>query len=943
MPTPDHDGLRALLVDRERISGERSYALEMLLPLKDSVQAYLENTLSLPYTSHKWSHAEAVERLCTDLVKRDLLIGMNDSEFLVLILSIWLHDAGMVPARASDLPSITRDRHARRVHDLLKANALDFASHLDERLRYFVADICLNHCEDSPLTLPPSVHYRGVPVRLQLLSALLRLADICDISRDRVPTSIYRTYNFPDASKPHWETHMRIDHVGPVDTPAGTRLQLEAYYTGTRDRSLLTRIVQEVERELAIVAPVFQPHGWTLDDRLDLIVSERRPTRGTTLQAVPEGIYHLLADRLYPSRDVFLRELVQNALDSHKRYAIQCAQRRDTYEPTINVALYMDTRGETPRPLVVRIYDNGIGMDQADVDEYLLRIGNAISRCPDVIQQLRVGGASEELISEFGIGFLTVFPISERVEIYTRKDDFCGLRVTIDQPFLATEGTAEHPVSIDHWPSLEVGNAHTGALAFRGTIVLLYLNEAAGHLDIPASLRTYCRNTRVPVCLSVHDLADADYLASHRHAPLSATSPGCTTLPRYFQGSDIPGAIRVHISNDGPVIDGVLVYSTHSTDRSLVLTLEGILIESCQDLIPDGLRGVTGEVCLKAKSVDLTAGRDQVKRRGNAKFESLVRVLQGYFLELIRLSVVSHPITQTEEPSNITLFLNVLCRSRPRDHEFLRRVFDHVEESVHVSWGRSQDPLPLSTVRASTEQTGVKVIRLQKFQHSYTSHIVASKIDGYEVAVIPRLNEIRCRVPDDRSEMILTVVSAHQPMTLSLDHVSSYCLSEEFYREYFTAHGIQVRQLEVHSYDDMISSRAMAEHGTPATVSHLLAELSLSPFADFGVGARCFIGTYDRRLNVGHPCIKQVLDQYARRLSDGTLSRVDALLVEAYLRVVSVSLPEAIEQLETALRVRWRLRTPVQTNAASPVRPARKRPATSRLPRGRLSSRRRAV
>lgn len=116
-----------------------------------------------------------------------------------------------------------------------------------------------------------------------------------------------------------------------------------------------------------------------------------------------DGLIQLLAGHLYSEKKVFIRELIQNAHDSIVR---RQAAEHGGYGGRIDI----DTRPQEDR-IVVR--DNGIGMSQGDLKQYLSSIGKSGTD----LERAHVEG----LIGQFGIGFLSAFVVAGRVEVRTRK------------------------------------------------------------------------------------------------------------------------------------------------------------------------------------------------------------------------------------------------------------------------------------------------------------------------------------------------------------------------------------------------------------------------------------------------------------------------------------------------------------------------------------------
>ncbi|MGX1777963.1 HSP90 family protein [Nocardia brasiliensis] len=113
------------------------------------------------------------------------------------------------------------------------------------------------------------------------------------------------------------------------------------------------------------------------------------------------GIVDLLSHHLYSSPRVYLRELLQNAVD-----AVTARAARDRLAPTA-IRISVDERG-------LRIADPGVGLTEADVHRFLATIGRSSKR--DEIE-----GARREFLGQFGIGLLACFTVAETIQVVTRS------------------------------------------------------------------------------------------------------------------------------------------------------------------------------------------------------------------------------------------------------------------------------------------------------------------------------------------------------------------------------------------------------------------------------------------------------------------------------------------------------------------------------------------
>ena len=126
------------------------------------------------------------------------------------------------------------------------------------------------------------------------------------------------------------------------------------------------------------------------------------------MRASFQGLIRVLAKSLYPEPDVFIRELLQNAHDS--------IQFRQLDEPGLAGEIRIDV-DEGVRTL--SFSDNGAGMDQQEIDDFLSVIGS--TGTGSRAQELASRDVAVATIGQFGIGLLSAFVVAERIDVYTRK------------------------------------------------------------------------------------------------------------------------------------------------------------------------------------------------------------------------------------------------------------------------------------------------------------------------------------------------------------------------------------------------------------------------------------------------------------------------------------------------------------------------------------------
>ena len=144
----------------------------------------------------------------------------------------------------------------------------------------------------------------------------------------------------------------------------------------------------------------------------------RMGTRGRFQLHLP-GLLKVLAEHLYSTQRVGIRELIQNAHDSCVRRAIERPQ--PGYRPRIDLTV-------APKSRTLRVADNGSGLTEEEIHTYLTVIGRGYTR--ELRDRLAADdpAMSRELVGQFGIGFLSAFLLASEVTVETRSAEGPALR-----------------------------------------------------------------------------------------------------------------------------------------------------------------------------------------------------------------------------------------------------------------------------------------------------------------------------------------------------------------------------------------------------------------------------------------------------------------------------------------------------------------------------------
>ena len=140
------------------------------------------------------------------------------------------------------------------------------------------------------------------------------------------------------------------------------------------------------------------------------------------IQIASENMMPIIKKWLYSDKDIFLREIVANAVDAitkFKKLADLGEAKADEGEYCVKVSVDKDSGTLT-------VEDNGIGMTEDEVEKYITQI--AFSGAADFLEKYEKAGG-EGIIGHFGLGFYSAYMVSENIEIFTKsyREDAAGV------------------------------------------------------------------------------------------------------------------------------------------------------------------------------------------------------------------------------------------------------------------------------------------------------------------------------------------------------------------------------------------------------------------------------------------------------------------------------------------------------------------------------------
>ena len=230
-----------------------------------------------------------------------------------------------------------------------------------------------------------------------------------------------------------------------------------------------------------------------------------------------ENIFPVIKKFLYSDHEIFLREMVSNAVDATQKLKTLAERGEFKGEPgDLTVRVTLDEKNKT-----LTISDRGIGMTEEEIDKYINQI--AFSGVSDFLEKYKDN--ANAIIGHFGLGFYSAFMVSDKVEILTRsyRDGAKAVRWTCDGS-----------------PTFEIDDAEKDD---RGTDIILHIaddcKEFLEKSRIQGLLDKYCKFMPVPVAFGKKtEWKDGKQVETDRDNIVNDTEPLWTKAPSTLKDDD---------------------------------------------------------------------------------------------------------------------------------------------------------------------------------------------------------------------------------------------------------------------------------------------------------------------------------------------------------------------------------------------------------------------
>ncbi len=537
---------------------------------------------SFPYfTPHGFSHSKQVEENLNWLIPDEIKPSLNEWEIFFMIVAAWMHDWGMVCKPGESPEHVRKTHHVRteqnfeEMYDKLK---------LDKHEAIIIGRIARGHrVEDLRGSLFDSVVFSSNnKIDVRFLTALVRLADECDMTYNRVPELVYYSLNPQGSSDEHFKKHLSIGGVGKVN-------QKIVFYGVAYDPkgSKTLRLLQEkIQKEIDHVKTILSEKKIIIEFAEAHIDARGFIDKPISFRLDEKKITELLIGKsIYSSPNVAVRELIQNSLDAC-RYRNNLQKNKDT-----RIRIYKEDN-------ILTIEDNGIGMDFEKAKNFLSTKGFSYYTSDEFNKQK--DQLDFDPISRWGLGILSCFLIAKNIEIETKSESTEPCRFIIDE---VGEGWRFEKCNIQN----------------QGTKIKLTLNDAAKDIDLEKIIHHFVKSSTIPIFLgkdttvpihfdwNVKDPDVQDVLTRY----IGIATPTVAETPFEFEDDEFH--VKSYLSSQ-PVFSGMLISN------------QGIFV-SQNPLIPSPSSQVM-LVNVKKDLLDLDISRNNIQFNTKKSTEFLQKWLQ---------------------------------------------------------------------------------------------------------------------------------------------------------------------------------------------------------------------------------------------------------------------------------------------------------------------------
>ena len=570
-----------------------------------------------------------------------------------------------------------------------------------------------------------------------------------------------------------------------------------------------------------------------------------------------ENIFPVIKKFLYSDHDIFLRELVSNAVDATQKLRTLAATGEFKGETNdLKVRVSLDEKAGT-----LTVSDDGIGMTAEEIDKYINQI--AFSGVTDFLDKYK--DKAEAIIGHFGLGFYSAFMVSKKVEIITKsyRDGAQAVRWSCDgSPEFSIEDTEK---------------------ATHGTDVVLHIDDDCKEFlqkqKIESLLNKYCKFMAVPVVFGKQtEWKDGKSVETDKDNIINNVEPLWTKAPAELKDEDYKQFYRtlfpmndeplfwIHLNVDYPFhLTGILYFPR--VKNNIELQRNKIQLYCNQVFVTDQVEGIVPEFLtllhgvIDSPDIPLNVSRSYLQSDANVKkistyiTKKVADRLNGIFKENRK--------EYEEKWQDLKLFVNYGMLSQP---DFYERAKDFSLFTDVDGKNFTFEEYKTLIKDNQTDKDGTLVYLYATEKEEQYSYIETARAKGYSVLLangqldVPTLSMLEQKFDKSRFVRVDSDVIDH--IIAKKDETKGEKLGENDADTLTQAFQSQLPKVEKAEF--MVSVEPLGETAQPivATQNEYMRRMKEMSQYQQGMGFYAQMpDTYTIVLNSDHAIIKQILSE----------------------------------------------------------------------------------
>ena len=567
------------------------------------------------------------------------------------------------------------------------------------------------------------------------------------------------------------------------------------------------------------------------------------------------NIFPVIKQFLYSDHEIFLREIVSNAVDAtQKLKTLANAGEFKGKTDDLKVSVKLDAEAGT-----LTVSDNGIGMTAEEIDKYINQI--AFSGAEDFLNKFKDN--ANAIIGHFGLGFYSAFMVSKKVEIHTLS---------------YKEGAKAMKWTCDGSPEYDMEECEK---AERGTDIVMYIDdEEKEYLEknrISALLNKYCRFMPVPVIFGKEqEWKDGKYVDTDTDKVINNIEPLWTRTPTELKDEDYikfyhaiqPGQedplFWIHLNVDFPfTLTGILYFPKIKNnldvrkDRIQLYCNQVFVTDSVEGVVPDFMMLLQGVI--DSPDIPLNVSRSYLQADRN------VKKISTYITKKVaaRLEELSKKDTKAfeEKWNDIKIFIEYGMLS---DEKFCEQAMKFALVSDTEGQFFKLDDYKKLIEGNQTDKDGNIVYLYATDKEAQYSYIKAANDKGYNVLMmdgqldIPFVSMLEQK--NEKSRFVRVDSDVIDNLIRKEDDKKSE-LSADEQAMASTLFKSQIPAIEKSEF--YVSFAALAATDQPVVITQSEYMRRMKEMAQFQSGMN-FYGelpnAYNLTLNTNHPVVKKVIE-----------------------------------------------------------------------------------